>query len=330
MSEWLRARKSGLGGSEIASLLGMNPWLGRLQLWAEKTGQVAPQDLSEVERIEWGNRLESVVIDAYHERTMRLPMADDPVIQHCEEHCTAEWLDHDGEKKLMFKSRRYPFLQATPDGFIQSYSPLPWESHVDIKVQGPGILEIKTTSAFNKDDWKDSVPPYYMAQAQHYMAVTGLKWASFAVLIGGQELRIFDVPADPDMIRAITQVGYRFWTDSVEGGQAPRPSATDGESRVIQELFPEGEEPIKELPRDARQLVKELETIQTKIKQHKSKIEPMLTKEKEIKNALKFMIGPHIGGTIPGTGIVISYKTSYRKGYTVEPKKFRTLRIRKK
>ncbi len=50
-----------IGGSDISVVMGLNRWKTPLQLWAEKTGQVEPDDLSKVERVQLGSELEDFV-----------------------------------------------------------------------------------------------------------------------------------------------------------------------------------------------------------------------------------------------------------------------------
>jgi putative phage-type endonuclease len=68
--EWLRPRDSGIGASEIASVLGESPFASAIELYATKTGRYS-RDLSEVEAVYWGNKLESAIIEAYSDRTGR-------------------------------------------------------------------------------------------------------------------------------------------------------------------------------------------------------------------------------------------------------------------
>lgn len=60
---WLVARMSGIGGSEVAAVLGLNPWQTPVDVWKTKTGRDQRQETSEV--MEWGHRLEPVVAAAY-------------------------------------------------------------------------------------------------------------------------------------------------------------------------------------------------------------------------------------------------------------------------
>lgn len=57
--EWLQARRGGIGGSDVAAVLGMNPWRSPIEVWLDKTGQAA--GFTGNERTEWGHKLEPVV-----------------------------------------------------------------------------------------------------------------------------------------------------------------------------------------------------------------------------------------------------------------------------
>ena len=61
-------RTTFIGSSEIATILGLNPYKTILELWAEKTGAVPPADLTGNEAVEWGCRLERVVSEKFAEK----------------------------------------------------------------------------------------------------------------------------------------------------------------------------------------------------------------------------------------------------------------------
>lgn len=79
--EWLAARQAGIGGSEIGTLCGANPYETPYQLWLRKTGRSQPEPASAA--MEWGHRLEPVVAAAYAqahpEATLEVPPA---LLQH--------------------------------------------------------------------------------------------------------------------------------------------------------------------------------------------------------------------------------------------------------
>lgn len=59
--EWLQWRETGIGASDIATILGLSPYKTRYVLWAEKTGKQATPDLSHNPNVERGIRLEPYV-----------------------------------------------------------------------------------------------------------------------------------------------------------------------------------------------------------------------------------------------------------------------------
>lgn len=66
--DWLAERRKGIGGSDIATILGLNKWKSPLQLFLEKTGKVQAEDLSDKEVIYWGNVLEDVVAKEFEKK----------------------------------------------------------------------------------------------------------------------------------------------------------------------------------------------------------------------------------------------------------------------
>lgn len=67
-TEWLMDRQKGIGGSDVATILGLNKWKAPYQLWLEKTGQIEIEE-SDSEPAYWGNVLEEVVAKEFTERT---------------------------------------------------------------------------------------------------------------------------------------------------------------------------------------------------------------------------------------------------------------------
>ena len=86
------------------------------------------------------------------------------------------------------------------------------------------LVEIKT--ARSAEGWgepgSDEVPDAYLVQVQHYLAVTGLSIADVAVLIGGSDFRLYEVPVDPELQGILIDVEGAFW-DRVQRGDPPDP-----------------------------------------------------------------------------------------------------------
>ncbi len=206
--EWLALRAEGIGGSDASTILGINKYKSPVELWLERTGRVEPQDLSDNEAVQWGNRLESTVRG--HFASLH------PEYQVSELFAT-----------LISKDR--PWAHANLDGVL-----------VDANGE-KGVLEIKTAGANRASDWKDGVPDYYLAQVTHYLSVTGWGYAWVAALIGGQQYVEYKVMRDEDDVRMVSEAVDTFWNDYVVKGVMPQIVGTSGESRAMLEAYGMGD-----------------------------------------------------------------------------------------
>jgi len=178
-AEQYAARARGIGSSDAAAALGLNPYRQPIELWQEKSGQVAPFAGNEATR--WGQLLEPAIRQEYAERTgraVRLP---------------AETLVHPV----------HAFMLAHPDGVTDDRR----------------LYEGKT--ARYPDGWgepgTDQIPQHYLIQVQHALFVTALPVADVAVLIGGQDFRLYEVPADPELQEMLIAGEFDFWQHVVRG-----------------------------------------------------------------------------------------------------------------
>ena len=67
--EWLERRRQSIGGSDAGAVLGLNKYNSPYALWAEKTGKVIPEDISDNEAVRLGNDLEEYVAKRWQEAT---------------------------------------------------------------------------------------------------------------------------------------------------------------------------------------------------------------------------------------------------------------------
>ena len=148
--DWLKNRLSGIGGSEISSVVGHNPYMDNVTLWEIKTGRRRADDISVSPYVQYGNLAE--------EHLRALFSLDFPQYKVMY------------EENNSFSNSRYPFAQASLDGWM-----------FDDEGRS-GILEIKTTEilrSVQKEKWRDRIPMNYYCQVCFYMAVME---ADFAVL----------------------------------------------------------------------------------------------------------------------------------------------------
>ena len=146
--EWLKARAIHIGGSDAATVLGMNPYKDNVTLWMEKTGQADPKDISDKPYVKYGHDAEPHLRELFG--------YDFPEYQ-------IEYIDNN-----LWTNDRYPWAHASLDG---------WLTDRDGR---KGILEIKTTEimrSMQKEKWNDRIPDNYYIQLLHYLMVTGFEFA---------------------------------------------------------------------------------------------------------------------------------------------------------
>lgn len=194
--EWLEIRKSGIGSSEVATIVGLNPWETPYQLWRRKIGLDAPK--AENFAMKAGHYLEDAVSQFWHDATGR------EIIKRS----AGDWIIRDNDR---------PHLQVSPD---RTY----WlgESRSN---EAKGILECKTTQmAVDPND----IPKYWFCQVQYQLGVAGYQQGSLAWLCSGREFGYTDISLVPDFYAWLLDEVDRFWHDNVQGGKEPDPiSVTD-------------------------------------------------------------------------------------------------------
>lgn len=209
--EWLAFRRNGIGGSDMAALLGLNKWRSVLDVWLDKTGQTEPD--TEGNRFTyWGIKLEALVADEFALQTG-------------------------------YKVRNNNFTLQSDEH--------PWMlANIDREIVGVDAgLECKTASAYKRDEWEgDSVPDAYYIQCQHYMAVTGKSSWWIACLLGGNDFVYKEIPRNQEVIDAIIAQGEVFWNEFVIPKVMP---ATDGSkacTEAIRSMFKPEEGTSIDLP----------------------------------------------------------------------------------
>ncbi len=196
--EWLKHRREGIGGSDspMIYLRDKYPFGGDRvpELWAEKRGlELEPQEESAA--MKRGTVMEPVIAGLYAEAFAgrRKVQRVNAILAHPE----------------------YDFMRADVDRIIVA----------DDQHDGPGVLEIKCPGlrTFAKCK-REGLPDYYQIQLQHYLAVTGYKWGSFAVFNceNWEMLPPFDIERDEGLINIVLQEDAAFW-EHVKNGTRPEP-----------------------------------------------------------------------------------------------------------
>ena len=159
--EWLLNRAKGIGGSDAGTILGVNKYSSKKDLWATKKG--LKEGFKGNAATKEGNLKEPLI------RNLFPYMFEDATGVRPEIF----------EPRFTFQSINKPFMIANVDGLMR---------HPEL---GDGVLEIKTA---NPEQWKywvgengeETVPPSYYAQVQHYMAVLDLDYGYIVCMINNK------------------------------------------------------------------------------------------------------------------------------------------------
>lgn len=234
---WHELRKAGIGGSDVAAVVGVSKWTSAYALWATKSGLI-PDDYKDSEAMEWGRLLEPVIREKFAAR-------------HPEWEVT--------NTNATFKSVEHEWLLANVDGIIQFED----GSH--------GVLEIKT--AAYEDDWVHGVPMYYQTQVRHYLRVFGLTRAIVAVLFHGNAYKEFEVMSDSFVDAADFDMLEKFWA-GVQNGTAPDWDGALSTYETVRAMHPDIENESVELGQLGMHLVNaayDFDESQAKLNEMKSR-----------------------------------------------------------
>lgn len=207
-------RATVVGASEVAALFDASPYVTRFELWHRKNGTIATPDFGGNERIEFGIRLEPVIIEAAVDR-YGYTLLDTPK-------------RYDNGKGL----------GGHPDQLAMCPR------------RGKGILEVKTADWLVAKKWGDEPPLHYLLQNLAYQGLAEVEWGDVIVLVGGNELRRYEYQFRPVIYADIEARVVEFW-QSVKAGKPPKPDYTrDGDT--IAELIGAPDETVIDLRLDNR------------------------------------------------------------------------------
>ena len=200
--DWLKQRQSGIGGSDIAAICGLNQYKTPMQIWESKVNPVQDEETSQPAY--WGTVLEEVVAKEYAKRTGYKVQRVNTQMRHPDFNFAIANIDR-------------AVINPDISGNVR------WK---DGKLTTDRILECKTANGFAAKQWgeagSDQVPDSYLIQCQWYLGITGASVCDLAVLIGGQDFRIYTILRDDDLINDLLQQGAAFW-ELVKNNIAPDP-----------------------------------------------------------------------------------------------------------
>jgi len=206
--EWLVERRKGIGASDAAAVLGLNPYMGPVAVYNDKIG--IGSEVVETEAMKWGRKLEPFVADAFMDRHPEYRLVTPP-----EYH--------------MVWHPQLKFIFCTPDRFLDPINGAPAAG-----------LQLKTVGGYAIRHWpEDNMPDRYLVQCIHENACNPERSVWFLdALVGGQAEREYRIERDLALEHEILRRLSAFWEDHVIARVPPPLDSTPASDRLLKHLYP--------------------------------------------------------------------------------------------
>lgn len=193
-NDWLAERRNGLGGSEVAAILGFDSYTSPFKVYWDKITPSADRKPS-VAMLR-GITLEPLIIKLFQDAN--------PDFQ----------IDYNPNTYTLYVDDNNPWRRGTPDAEYLS----------DISI--PGIVECKSTSGNNQHIWYNGIPTKYKIQTVYYQNLVEVEEGYIAYLIDDTFL-YGEVKATPEYRQMIYNAADKFWAEHIMKQVPPEPTTLD-------------------------------------------------------------------------------------------------------
>lgn len=206
-AEWLAVRTKGIGGSDVGAICGVSPFSSARQIYFNKTGQfeeALKPGAAAQERMHFGHLLEPIVADEFARRELTADKGREG------------WTLCELGATVCLKNA--PWMRANVDRLIN-----------DENGKVVGILECKTTSEYNNEEWEQGdILMSYIYQLNWYLHILDLKFGAFACLVGGNKFYTYEVYRNDELLNdVIIPAAENFWFNNVLALKEPELQAVD-------------------------------------------------------------------------------------------------------
>jgi predicted phage-related endonuclease len=215
-------RGIGLGGSDIAAIVGLSPYSTAFDVY---NSIIDGRDMTPSnERQKWGRRLERIIAEAYAE----------------EEHVEVVWLD----RTFAHPEREWQLM--TPDFVIPARN------------AGADSKNVAVDQAWKwGEPGTNEVPDEYAIQALWYIDGTSLSDWRLCPLIGGNKLVEYVISPDVETQGVLRDAAQQFLRDYVFSGKSPKPGGTGNTDSWLKKRFAKAATPMRKATPDEYELVME-------------------------------------------------------------------------
>lgn len=209
LDDWLAFRFNGIGGSEIGTMMGVNPWKSAVELYYQKIGDFDPK-VDYNTPMFMGNVLEPVVADLFE-------YWDDG------DNLITNYASGLKQRKLYevqgyVLNDDYPGMFFSPDRIVHT-KPLKRKDKL-IQKNVEQIVEIKTISNWSAKQWESGLPPSYYLQLQTYLMGLDCDEGYIVSLKDGRDLDVIYIERNREVGEMIWDTFKNFWERVQYGRQA--------------------------------------------------------------------------------------------------------------
>ena len=182
---FLLDRKLGIGGSDIAPIMGLSPWSTPLDVYRDKMNPAVIYE-EESEDLKRGVRVEKYILQEYSE------------VNNCSlETNLAPVIDP-----------KYPFMRG----------------NIDAKVVGENVIVEAKSTKCPIAKWEEGIPEYYRTQVAYYAMLTNAERVDVPVLFSNWQYACFTYWRELEYEAQIRQAVIDFWNNHILAGIPPAPS----------------------------------------------------------------------------------------------------------
>lgn len=318
--KWLEYRKTGIGGSDSASILGISKWRTARELYYDKIGESTPEEIDKGKQyiFDFGHAMEAFVAEHFEK------VFEDEYRQNF----NLQFTSHYGEP-IKFKSARVyrdTWMYRNPENLFMIAD---LDFKIDFTLEDgrvvTGVFECKTSSAYQiQNAWEAAAPAYYQCQTRHYMATTDLPFTVIACAADNNSMNYYVhiIWRDAEKEKALIEAERDFW-QSVQN-KIPPEDLSANNIKVILGHLPTIEKQKVEVDDSEYcvNLIKQYEALDKQAKEFSKIIDDYNAQKDIIKsNILTYMTNNNkYSVTIPGEdkqfSFVVATKSSNAMDYT--------------
>lgn len=228
---WVAARISGLGGSEIAAIVGEHPNKSAIDVWLEKVGSATPAFDNDRTRV--GRMLEPIVLSWYARGAPEWNRPGEPLVV--------------GKPPTCYHRAR-PWQRGSPDGFAyypeQAVTIAPGVELVKSPLRPDHLVEVKTHGWFASRSYETTddgvpidVPTDKRIQCAWYMALFDMERCHLVALVDTHIQRTYVIHRDLHVEDYLLEEADRFWREHVETTTPPSPDGSESFGKYLSQRF---------------------------------------------------------------------------------------------